>query len=61
MSDTSHSDLDGVLVGDCNPDLVLSGERVEPVFGEVERLVDGAELTIGGTTRQPTLAEVLAA
>jgi hypothetical protein len=61
VPDTSHSDLDVVLVGDCYPDLVLSAERIEPVFGQFERLVDGAELTIGGTTAQPTLAEALAA
>ena len=42
-------DFDVVVLGDCNPDLVLSGERIEPAFGQVERLVDGAELTIGGS------------
>lgn len=41
--------FDLVVIGDCNPDLVLSGEDVEPAFGQVERLVDAAELTIGGS------------
>ena len=45
----ASSDFDVVVLGDCNPDLVLSGERIEPAFGQVERLVDGAELTIGGS------------
>ena len=43
------SGLDLLVVGDCNPDLVLRGGDVEPVFGQVERLVDEAELTIGGS------------
>jgi sugar/nucleoside kinase (ribokinase family) len=42
-------ELDLLVLGDLNPDLVLSGEEVEPAFGQVERLVDGAELTIGGS------------
>jgi sugar/nucleoside kinase (ribokinase family) len=45
----ASSDFDLLVLGDCNPDLVLSGEDVEPAFGQVERLVDGAELTIGGS------------
>ena len=43
------SRLDLLVVGDCNPDLVLHGEDVEPAFGQAERLVDEAELTIGGS------------
>ncbi len=49
MPETSHQDFDVVVLGDCNPDLVLSGDDVVPQFGQVERLVDGAELTIGGS------------
>jgi sugar/nucleoside kinase (ribokinase family) len=41
--------LDLLVVGDCNPDLVLRGDDVAPVFGQVERVVDEAELTIGGS------------
>ena len=41
--------LDLLFVGDCNPDLVLRGGDVEPAFGQIERLVDEAELTIGGS------------
>jgi sugar/nucleoside kinase (ribokinase family) len=43
------SGLDVLVVGDCNPDLVLRGENVEPAFGQAERVVDDAELTIGGS------------
>jgi sugar/nucleoside kinase (ribokinase family) len=43
------SGLDLLVVGDCNPDLVLRGGGVEPAFGQVERLVHEAELTIGGS------------
>jgi len=36
------------ILGDVNPDLVLRGD-VEPEFGQAERLVDEAHLTIGGS------------
>jgi sugar/nucleoside kinase (ribokinase family) len=38
-----------IVLGDCNPDLVLHGGDVEPQFGQVERVVERAELTIGGS------------
>lgn len=39
----------GVLVvGDANPDLVLTGDVI-PRFGQQEQLLDGARLTIGGS------------
>jgi len=41
-----RSDL--LILGDVNPDLVLRGD-VEPRFGQAERLVDEAHLTIGGS------------
>ena len=44
MSD--RSDL--LVLGDANPDLVLTGDVV-PAFGQAERLVDGAHLTVGGS------------
>jgi sugar/nucleoside kinase (ribokinase family) len=43
------SDFDLLVLGDCKPDLVLSGDQVEPAFGQIERLVDAADLTIGGS------------
>jgi sugar/nucleoside kinase (ribokinase family) len=41
--------LDLLVLGDLNPDLILSGEEAVPAFGQVERLLDTAELTIGGS------------
>jgi sugar/nucleoside kinase (ribokinase family) len=46
---TTRRDLDVVVLGEINPDLVLTGQHVEPVFGQVERLVDDANLTVGGS------------
>ena len=40
--------FDVVVVGELNPDLILSGD-VEPAFGQVEKLVDRAELVIGSS------------
>ena len=38
--------FDILVAGEINPDLILSGD-VEPVFNQVEKLVDSAVLTIG--------------
>jgi sugar/nucleoside kinase (ribokinase family) len=43
------ADLDLLVLGDCNPDLILRGSAVEPAFGQAERLIDAADLTIGGS------------
>lgn len=42
------ADLDLLVLGDANPDLVLTGD-VAPAFGQAEKLVDGAHLVIGGS------------
>jgi sugar/nucleoside kinase (ribokinase family) len=41
-------DLDLLVLGDCNPDLVLRGD-VRPRFGQAEQLLDEARLAIGGS------------
>ena len=41
--------FDVVVVGELNPDLILSG-NVMPEFGQVEKLVDTALLTIGSSS-----------
>jgi sugar/nucleoside kinase (ribokinase family) len=41
--------FDLVILGDVNPDLVLRGGDVVPAFGQAERLVDEATLTVGGS------------
>jgi len=47
-----------VVVGDCNPDVVVTGPDVTPVFGQRERLVEGMSLRIGGSA---TITAVAAA
>jgi sugar/nucleoside kinase (ribokinase family) len=42
-------ELDLLVLGDVNPDLVLRGGDVTPAFGQAERIVDEANLTIGGS------------
>jgi len=42
-------DYDLLVIGDANPDLVLSGGDVTPAFGQAERIVDEARLTVGGS------------
>jgi sugar/nucleoside kinase (ribokinase family) len=42
-------DLDLVVIGDCNPDVLVLGADVTPAFGQQEKLVDGISLVIGGS------------
>jgi len=46
---TIDKQFDVIVVGEINPDLILSGD-VEPEFGQVEKLVDEATLTIGSSS-----------
>lgn len=41
--------LDLLVIGDCNPDLLVSGGDVVPAFGQREKVVDDARLVIGGS------------
>lgn len=41
-------EIDVLVVGDANPDLILRGDVV-PRFGQSEQLLDRADLTIGGS------------
>jgi sugar/nucleoside kinase (ribokinase family) len=41
--------LDLVVVGDCNPDVLVLGDDVTPAFGQEEKLVQGISLLIGGS------------
>jgi sugar/nucleoside kinase (ribokinase family) len=43
------ADLDLLVLGDANPDLVLRGGDVVPAFGQAEHLVEEATLTLGGS------------
>jgi sugar/nucleoside kinase (ribokinase family) len=40
--------VDLLVLGDANPDLVLTGD-VAPAFGQAEKLVDDARLVVGGS------------
>jgi sugar/nucleoside kinase (ribokinase family) len=42
-------DIDVLVLGDVNPDLVLSDGTMDVTFGQAETLVDDAELTVGGS------------
>jgi ribokinase len=37
------------VIGDANPDLIVRGADVRPRFGQAERLVDAADLVVGGS------------
>jgi sugar/nucleoside kinase (ribokinase family) len=43
-------EFDLLVAGELNPDIVVSGEDVEPTFGQVERLVDRIALTTGSSS-----------
>lgn len=49
LLEDSRRDFDVVVVGELNADLILSGD-VNPVFGQVEKLIDDATLTIGSSS-----------
>jgi len=38
-----------VVLGDCNPDVLVLGSDVTPAFGQQEKLVEGISLVIGGS------------
>jgi sugar/nucleoside kinase (ribokinase family) len=41
--------LDLVVIGDCNPDVMVVGGDVTPAFGQQEKLVDRISLEVGGS------------
>jgi sugar/nucleoside kinase (ribokinase family) len=42
--------FDLLVIGEINPDLILRGRDVNPAFGQAEKLVEGADLTIGSSS-----------
>jgi sugar/nucleoside kinase (ribokinase family) len=50
--------VDLVVLGDCNPDVLVLGDDVTPEFGQREKLVDRMSLVIGGSA---SIAAVAAA
>ena len=43
-------DIDLLVVGEINPDIVVTDPDPVPVFGQAERLVEGIRLTIGSSS-----------
>jgi sugar/nucleoside kinase (ribokinase family) len=43
-------DFDLLVIGEINPDLILYGADISPAFGQAEKLVDEARLTIGSSS-----------
>ena len=46
----ANKDFDLLVVGEINPDLILQGDEVRPVFGQAEKLVEEASLTVGSSS-----------
>src|SRR3954452_21693223 len=49
-SPTGHRDIDLLVVGDVNPDILVAGSDPRPVFGQAERAVDSIGVMIGGSS-----------
>lgn len=49
MSSPDRQGTDLVVVGDCNPDVLVLGDDVTPSFGQQEKLVEGIWMVIGGS------------
>ncbi len=43
-------DIDILVVGEINPDIVISDRDPVPVFGEIERVVDSVVMTVGSSS-----------
>lgn len=50
--------LDLVVVGDCNPDVLVLGDDVTPSFGQQEKLVEGIWMVVGGSAAITAVAAV---
>jgi sugar/nucleoside kinase (ribokinase family) len=49
VTPSNGRDLDLLVLGDVNPDLILADTELEVAFGQAETLVQDAALTIGGS------------
>lgn len=49
MAESGVAELDLLVVGDANPDVIVSSPDLEPRFGQAEQLVDSAALVMGGS------------
>jgi sugar/nucleoside kinase (ribokinase family) len=48
--------FDLLVIGDCNPDVLVTGPDVTPVFGQQEKLVDSIALVVGGSASITAIA-----
>ena len=48
--------FDLLLIGDCNPDVLVLGDDVTPAFGQQEKLVDSMSLVVGGSASITAIA-----
>lgn len=48
--------LDLLVVGDCNPDVLVLGDDLTPEFGQQEKLVDSISLVVGGSAAITAIA-----
>ncbi|HEY2639614.1 MAG TPA: sugar kinase [Streptosporangiaceae bacterium] len=44
-----HGAFDLLVIGDCNPDVLVLGEDVSPAFGQQEKIVGSISLVVGGS------------
>jgi sugar/nucleoside kinase (ribokinase family) len=49
LLDIEQGSLDLLVIGDCNPDVMVVGSDVTPAFGQEEKLVERISLEIGGS------------
>jgi sugar/nucleoside kinase (ribokinase family) len=49
LSSPECQGTDLVVVGDCNPDVLVLGDDVTPAFGQQEKLVEGIWMVVGGS------------
>lgn len=49
MKAAADRDLDLLVIGDCNPDVLVLGGDVTPAFGQQEKIVGGISLVVGGS------------
>jgi sugar/nucleoside kinase (ribokinase family) len=49
LPSSSRRDIDLLVIGDCNPDVLVLGDDVTPAFGQQEKLVDRVSLETGGS------------
>jgi sugar/nucleoside kinase (ribokinase family) len=47
---TMNREFDLLVIGEINPDLILYGEDLAPAYGQQEKLVEAAVLTIGSSS-----------